>query len=467
MHTLSPAIDLLRQAFETHRDEIIDSYKDFLRFASVSSDPTQNAQVHACADWVGNFLREMGFTTELWETSEHPVVFAQDLQAGPSKPTLLLYSHYDVQPVDPLELWDTPPFEPTVKDNTMFARGAQDNKGQCFYTLQAVKALKQQLNGTLPVNIKWVIEGNEETGSAGLAGILPSKSKALQADALFIIDVILREAHSPSVTLGLRGIVALEVCCRGSTSDLHSGCYGGIAYNPIHALVEILAKLRDAQGKITVPGFYDTVKEKSIDEKKLISFAFDPNQWEKEFGVIPTGGERALPPLERNWLRPTLEINGVTGGFSGPGVKTVIPAVASAKISCRLVPDQDPMQIAEAVTNYIQQLAPAGIEVTTHIVPGGGSAIFTDPNSTAVRAVARAFSEVFDKPCEFILEGASIPIVQQLQKACGGDVVLMGLGLTSDRIHAPNEHFGLARLQQGYLVIARALELLGASPSTK
>ncbi|MDP1835341.1 MAG: dipeptidase [Chlamydiales bacterium] len=452
----------LGQRFEREHDTIMNEFFKFLRFASVSSDPACNNATIACKDWIEGFLVDTGFKVSQWPTSEHPVIFAENLTAGPDKPTVLIYNHYDVQPVDPLELWDNPPFEPVVKNESVYARGAQDNKGQCFYVLQSLKALKE-VSCTFPVNIKLLIEGNEETGSGGLSGILENKKEDLKADYIFIVDVGIKDAETPTITLGLRGIVAMDVSCKGSDTDLHSGCHGGLAYNPLHALVDILAKLRDADGRITVPGFYDNVREIPAEQRGAISFDFDEKKYLKEFGVQPTGGETKYSPLERNWLRPTLEINGITGGFSGPGTKTVIPALASAKLTCRLVPNQDPQVIAKAVTSYIEKLAPPGINVTTHIHAGGGTAVITDPNSIAVKAVATAFSEVFQKPCQYILEGASIPIVTALQRVSGGQVVLLGLGLTSDLIHAPNEHFSLKRIQQGYLIIARSLEILGES----
>lgn len=462
MPTQSGLLDQLREHYETHRDSIIADFKTFLGFSSISADPEQKKQMHACADWLKGYLTDIPLTVALWETSHHPVLYAHDLSAGPDKPTILIYNHYDVQPVDPLELWQSPPFAPSIQGDEIFARGAQDNKGQCFYVIQAIKALKKRF-GRLPVNLKLIIEGDEEIGSPSLPALLKEKAKDLQADYLYIVDVGIKNAQSPSVTLGLRGITALDVTCRGSKTDLHSGCHGGIAYNPIHALVEILAKLRDPSGHINVPGFYDHIPHFSSEQRKALSFDFDEPEYIKEFDCHPTGGEKSLPPLERNWLRPTIEINGINGGFTGTGVKTVIPAVASAKLSCRLVPGQDPQETAQKVAAFLEQQAPHGITVTTHLHPGGGKAIMTDPHSKAAKAVAQAFTEVFQSPCSYILEGASIPIVATLQEVCQGKVVLLGLGLPGDCIHAPNEHFGLDRLQQGFLIIARSLELLGES----
>ncbi len=462
MNTQSELLDQLRDYYETNQESIVNDLKTFLRFESVSAEPDRKDQVQACAEWLRSYLTNIPLTVELWKTDFHPVLYAHDLTAGPDKPTLLIYNHYDVQPVDPVDLWDSPPFVPTIKENEIYARGAQDNKGQCFYVIQAIKALKKCF-GHLPVNLKLIIEGDEETGSPSLPPLLKQKAEELKADYLFIVDVGIKNATSPSVTVGLRGIVALEVTCKGSETDLHSGCHGGLAYNPIHALVEILAKLRNDKGIINVPGFYDNIKECSAEQKNAFSFDFDEQEYIREFGCQPTGGERSLPPLERNWLRPTVEVNGITGGFSGPGVKTVIPAIASAKLSCRLVCGQDPQATAKKVAEYLEKQAPPGITVTTHIHPGGGKAIMTDPYSKAAKAVAQAFTEVFQSPCKYILEGASIPIVADLQELCNGKVVLLGLGLPGDRIHAPNEHFGLDRLQQGFLIIARSLELLGGS----
>ncbi len=463
MKTASVLLDALKEYYDTNSKEILEDYKTFLSFSSIGADPTQEEQVLACADWVEGFLKESGFQVDVWETSEHPVIFGQDLSAGPDKPTLLLYNHYDVQPVDPLDLWDNPPFEPTVKDGAIYARGAQDNKGQCFYVLQALKTVKRHL-GRFPLNIKIIVEGDEETGSTGLAGILSQHANQLKADYFFVVDVGIPDAQTPSVTIGVRGVGALEVTCRGSDTDLHSGSHGGLAYNPIHALVEILSKLRDPSGKITVPGFYDGIEPLSPKQREALSFDFDAVKYEKESGgAKPTGGEQGIHPLERNWLRPTLEINGITGGFSGVGVKTVIPAVASAKISCRVAADQDPEKVIQAVASYLKLLEPPGITVTTHLFSGYGKAVITDPHSKAAQAAAQAFTEVFGKPCRFILEGASIPISASLQQVCGGQLVLIGLGLAGDRIHAPNEHFGLDRLQQGYLIIARIIEILGTT----
>lgn len=455
-------LDTLKDYFKKNNDAALQDYYTFLKYQSVSSEPAYRDQVLACADWVANYLKKIGLQVELWPTIGHPTIFAKYDKAGPSQPTLLIYNHYDVQPVDPLDLWHSPPFVPTLRDGQVYARGAQDNKGQCFYVLFALKSLIDQY-GTLPVNIKLCIEGEEESGSAGLSGIMRDKQTELQADYLAVVDLGLRQPNTPAVTLGVRGLVTMDVEITGSSTDLHSGSHGGVAYNPIHALIKLLANLRDASGKITISGFYEDVLPLSKNEKANISLEFDLEEYKKTFGTLPTGGEQEYSPLERNWTRPTIEINGINGGYTGTGFKTVIPSKAFAKVSCRLVPNQKPHKIGRLIANYLESNAPEGTRVTVHIHPGGGDAVRADINSEAVKAFAKAYGEIFQRPCEYIYSGASIPIVTELAAACGGEVVLVGLGLPDDGIHAPNEHFGIDRIEKGFLSIARAIQLLKRS----
>ena len=457
---LSPSLKILADSFENNREAILNDYYTFLKFQSISSEPAYKKQILACAAWLQDYLKKMGFTLEQWETSGHPVLYAHNMNAGPDKPTLLIYNHYDVQPVDPLELWQSPPFEPTVRGGEVYARGAQDNKGQCFYVLQALKGLIKR-DGKLPINIKLCIEGEEEVGSTGLSQILTQKAQELKADYLAIVDLGINTPTTPAISLGVRGIATLEVEIEDSNTDLHSGSHGGVVYNPIHALVELLAKVRDpATGKVLIPGFYDNVKGLSEKEKGQISLDFDHATYQKEFGTQALGGEKEFSPQERAWVRPTLEINGIAGGYAGQGFKTVIPSKASAKLSCRLVPDQDPHEIGNLVINFLEKNAPKGLKVRAKLLSGGGVAVRTSPSSKIVQAFSKAYSEVFQAPCEYIFSGGSIPVVAELAKASQAEVVLLGLGLPGDKIHAPNEHFGLDRIEKGYLIMCRALELL-------
>ncbi|WP_032125146.1 dipeptidase [Candidatus Protochlamydia naegleriophila] len=453
----------MKKLIDQHRTEWLQDYYTFLSFPSISSEPQFKESMQACADWIMNYLKALRFSVELWPTNEHPVIFASNLEAGPDKPTLLIYNHYDVQPVDPLNEWLSDPFNPTLREGEVYARGAQDNKGQCFYVLQALKFYIDQ-HGKLPLNVKLCIEGEEEMGSAGLSRLLAAKKVPLQSDYVAIVDLGLRDAQIPAVTLGIRGILTMEVEVQGSHTDLHSGSHGGIVINPIHALVSMLASLRDAKGKITVPGFYDNVEEMSLEERSLVSFHLDLADYQNVTGAYPGGGEKDRTALERAWVRPTLEINGIHGGYTGKGFKTVIPAKAFAKLSCRLVPNQNPETIAKLIENHLKEVAPQGIQVRVNIHQGQGKAVRVSSQAQVVKSFSTAFQEVFGVPCEFIFEGASIPIVPELAAACSGEVILLGLGLTTDQIHAPNEHFGVDRLEKGMLIIARAIELLAEHP---
>ena len=460
MPTQLSLTNTLKTYYQKNQKQITADYLEFLRFQSISTDPDFAPQVLACADWLVAYLKKIGFDVQLWPTSGHPNIFATYLKAGPDKPTLLIYNHYDVQPVDPLEEWETPPFEPSIRNGQVYARGAQDNKGQCFYTLQALKGLVES-TGTLPINIKLCIEGEEETGSNGLAKILTQRKNELKADYLAIVDLGIAGPAEPSLTLGLRGLVAMDVSVAGSKTDLHSGCHGGVAYNPNHALVELLSKLRDPSGKVSVPGFYDDLVPVDEKEKGELNLNFDVKKYETMFGIKPAGGEKNFSPAERNFLRPTLEINGISGGYAGAGFKTVIPAKAYAKISCRLVPNQDPTKIGALVAKFLKENAPEGVKVDVQVRPGGGKAVRAKATSHVAQAFAKAYSEVFGKPCEFIFEGASIPIVPELAVVSQSEVVMLGLGLADDLIHAPNEHFGLDRIEKGFLIMALAIENLG------
>lgn len=454
-----PELNSLILYFETFRDEILNDYYKFLSFQSISSEPQYQDQLLACVDWLKTFLKEMGLNVEIWKTEGHPTIFASYKHNDPTKPTLLIYNHYDVQPVDPLDLWISDPFKADLRDGEVYARGAQDNKGQCFYVLLSLKALLAR-DGSLPMNVKLCIEGEEECGSAGLSLILQEKKESLTCNYLAIVDLGMESPSKPAITLGTRGLVSMDVEVKSTHTDLHSGSHGGLAFNPLHSLVKLLATLRDDSGKITIPHFYDDVEELKENDKAQISLHFDFQKYEQEFGATPSGGEQNYSPLERAWTRPTLEINGINGGYSGEGFKTVIPAKALAKISCRLVPNQDPEKIGALVANFLQSRASIGTKVTVHVHLGRGKAVRTDMNSKGVKAFAQAYEEIFQTPSDYIFTGASIPIVPALAEACRGEVVMVGLGLPTDCIHAPNEHFGIDRIEKGFLSIARAIEIL-------
>jgi len=326
--------------------------------------------------------------------------------------------------------------------------------------MTAIKALAAAKNW--PVNIKLLIEGEEEIGSPNLSALLQAKRDRIQAQHLLVVDLGIHAPEAPAVTLGVRGIVTMTVELTGSNRDLHSGSHGGLAFNPNHALVTLLAQLRDSNGRITVPGFYDDVAKLSSEELSQISFDFNSETYQQTFGALPAGGEKAFTPFQSAWVRPTLEINGISGGYAGQGFKTVIPAKAVAKLSCRLVPDQDPLQVAELISSFLKKNTPEGIEIKIEIHKGVGRAVRSSINGQAVQAVAQAYSEIVNTKCKFVLEGASIPIIPELSLASNAEVVLMGYGLPDDNIHAPNEHFGLDRLERGFRTIVRSLELIGS-----
>jgi acetylornithine deacetylase/succinyl-diaminopimelate desuccinylase-like protein len=447
----------LQDLYKKNKEKALEDFFTFLKFQTVGTDPKFDSELIKCSDWLVDYLKDMGFYVELWKTETHPIIFASHLNAGPSKPTLLIYNHYDVQPVDPLEEWISPPFEPTIRDGQVYARGAQDNKGQLFYVLQALKGLLER-DKKLPINIKLIIEGEEESGSVEIGKMIEIKKDALKADYLAVVDVGIPDPATPAVTLGVRGIITMELHVTGSKMDLHSGFHGGIVYNPIHALVGMLAKVRDPSGRITIPGFYEDVAD--MKDSDQFNMSFNRKKYEETFGAKANGGENGYTPDERQSMRPTLEINGIYGGYAGPGIKTVIPATAHAKISCRLVPNQDPNKMAKLVSEYFEKNAPEGLEVNIEIFPGGGMASRVSPTSPLVEAFSKAYQEVYNAPCEKKLTGGSIPISTALSNASGASLIFVGLGLSDDAIHSPNEHFGIDRLEKGYLMIARAIENL-------
>lgn len=393
---------------------------------------------------------------ELWQTSGYPVIFATHLTEDPQRPTVLLYHHYDVQPIDPSNLWNSPPFDPVLKENSVFARGASDNKGQCFYTITALKGFLE-LAKEAKVNIKLFIEGEEESGGVGTFEILERKKEALKADHLLVVDGGLREADEPAVTLGMRGILAMNLECTNSKIDLHSGTHGGIALNPNRALVTALAQLWDEKGRVKVSGFYEDVVEPSQKELEKFDMRFDLKKYQQSFGIKAFANEEGCSLSQSNLLRPTLELNGIGGGYTGSGFKTVIPAKATAKISCRLVPNQDPEKICQAIADYLRRLLPEGIELKVEF-HHGARAFRSSLSAPIVKIIASAYEEILGGSCQYLLCGASIPIVGALTEASGAEAVVMGMGLDEDDIHAPNEHFGLDRFENGVYLIAEILD---------
>lgn len=451
---MNPTLDELRSWYKNHEKQILDDYFSFLKSPSISTDPAYKDDVRKTAEWVSNRLKKTGFKVDIWKTKGHPVVFASHI-VNPSRPTLLIYHHYDVQPVDPIEKWKSPPFEPVLKDGFVYARGASDNKGQCFYTLTALEALFD-LCKKVNLNIKLFIEGEEECGSGGALQMVQEKKDALKADYLLIVDMGIPSLDTPAITIGLRGIVAMEVKCTNSNVDLHSGVMGGVALNPNRALVQLLAKLWDTDGVVAVPGFYDNVTVPTKEELKEIAQDLDLPHLKKEFGLKAFQGEGSYSLWESNTIRPVLEINGISGGYAGAGFKTVIPSQSIAKISCRLVPNQDPEKIGHAIAAFLKKQAPKGIEIeVTH--DHGGHPIRTSPHTKLAHLCSDAYAEVFGKPCQKILCGASVPLVADLKEAVGGEVAMIGVCLDSDGMHAPNERFGLKQLELGYLTMGSIL----------
>ncbi|MDB2614029.1 dipeptidase [Chlamydiales bacterium] len=444
--------------FDQNREKWLEEFFSFLKFETISAHKKSQNAMHSCVDWLKEEMEKGGLTVSEWDTISHPVLFGQNLEAGLDRPTLLIYNHYDVQPVDPLNLWESPPFEPTIRNGEIYARGASDDKGQCFYVLKALQAYRE-LFGTFPINIKLIIEGDEETGSEGLEGVLGKYKEDLKADAIAIVDLGITNIDQPSVTLGVRGIITMDLEVSGPQKDLHSGVEGGVIHNPIHALCDMLASIRDKEGRVQIPDFYSGVKPLSQEEAADLMLEFDHEAYEKIHGTGPHGGEKAFSPRERAWIRPTLEINGIFGGYQEDGFKTVIPAKAGAKISCRLVPGQDPEVISNRVQSYFENNAPEGIKVKVTPHPGRGHACKAEISSPIIQAASSAFTEVFKKKCRFILEGGSIPVVTELSKVTGGDVAFIGVGLPTDQIHAPNEHFGIERLKKGFCIITRMIDL--------
>jgi acetylornithine deacetylase/succinyl-diaminopimelate desuccinylase-like protein len=446
--------------YQHHRKRILEDYFTLLRFPSISTDPAYKKDVNACAHWLKEHLEKIGFNTELWPTKEHPVLFASYEKAGADKPTVLIYNHYDVQPVDPLDLWTNPPFEPILRDGKVYARGASDNKGQLFYVLTAVQAYIE-LAKTHSFNLKLFIEGEEEVGSKNTREMLESKNEQLKADYCLILDAGIPKQGVPAVTLGLRGITTMNITIRNSNMDLHSGLFGGIVLNPLQALSSALARLWE-HGKVAIPHFYDDVIEMGSSEWKEDESVFDKEEQKRFFGIRVFGGEAGCSLLETNWVRPVVEINGLFGGYTGSGFKTVIPAQAHAKVSCRLVPNQTPDKIAHLVANYIRDQLPKGFDCDIEIHPGG-LPVRTSSKGHLAQTAKIAYEEVFGRACQFIFCGASVPIVADLERITKGSIVLMGTAMNEDEAHAPNERFSLEQFEQGYLVMGRILSTIGSS----
>lgn len=433
---------------EQHHDRFLQELLEYLRIPSISTDAAHRDDVARCAHWLADHLRKIGIANVVIEpTNGHPIVYAEHID-DPSKPTYLLYGHYDVQPPDPLELWDSPPFEPTIRDEKIFARGATDDKGQVFCHLKAIEA-HLQTHGTLPVNLKLLIEGEEEVGSVHLDAWVEANKERLACDAVVISDSSMYDKGIPSIMYALRGLAYFEVKVTGASHDLHSGLFGGAVPNPINILASMIAKLHDDDGKVAIPGFYASVRELTQDERaEFAALPFSQAAFLAETGAKATHGEAGYTPLEQTTARPTLDCNGIWGGFTGEGAKTVLPSYACAKFSCRLVPDQSPDEVEALVRKYFEQLAPDSVtvELTPH---HGGFPVITERDNPAVKAAVRAFKRSWDKEPVFVRGGGSIPVVATFDQVLGVPTVLMGFGYNDDRLHSPNEKFDLECFEAG------------------
>lgn len=437
---------------ENHKDRLLSELFELLRIPSISADPSYNDDVAKCATAVEGHMKAIGLeNVEIYPTSGHPIVYGECL-VDSKLPTVLVYGHYDVQPADPIELWDADPFEPVIKktdihpEGAIFARGACDDKGQMFMHLKAFEILKQQ--GDIPCNIKFMIEGEEEIGSDNLEIFVKENKEKLKSDIILVSDTGMIDKKTPSITTGLRGLAYLEVELTGPNRDLHSGHYGGSVANPINSLAKMISSLHDENNKVTIPGFYDKVIEYSDEEREKDKIPFSLEEFKNSLEIDEVHGEYSFNTLERRSIRPCLDVNGIWGGYTDEGSKTVIPSKAFAKISMRLVSNQNWKEISKLFTEHMKNITPAGmrIKISEH---HGGEPYITSTDSKAYRAASQAYLSVFNKEPYALKDGGSIPIIAQFEKELGVKTILMGFGLDSDAIHSPNEHFGLSNFYNG------------------
>lgn len=433
---------------EAHRQDHLEQLLEYLRIPSVSAQEHHRPDMARAADWLADHCRQIGLEPEIHPTDGHPILLARTPQRPGRRPRFLLYGHYDVQPAEPLELWDSPPFEPRLQGHRLYARGASDNKGQHFAHLKAVEAFLQT-ETELPCDLVFLLEGEEEVGSNHLIPFLKNRRKELRCDAVVVSDTGMPAPHLPALTYALRGVAALEVTVRGPSRDLHSGIFGGSVDNPAMVLCQMLASLRDRRGRIRVPGFYDRVRPLSrMERRELARLPFDERQYARFLGVPQLFGEAGYTPWEQRTARPTLEINGLTSGYQGEGSKTIVPAWARAKLTMRLVPDQRPHEITRLLARHLKAICPPTVRL--HIQTGhGGAPYLLDPRTPLAQTALDALRQAFDRDPVLLREGGSIPIINDFKRLLGTDTLLLGLALPDDNAHAPNEKFDLRNFEAG------------------
>jgi acetylornithine deacetylase/succinyl-diaminopimelate desuccinylase-like protein len=454
--------DDLDRFFTDNESRIRGELFDLLRIPSVSARSEHNEDTARAAEWVARSMRESGMQATVYPTAGHPVVVGEWRGAGPQAPTVLAYGHYDVQPAEPLELWESPPFEPTVRDGKIFARGSVDDKGQLFLHIKALEALIRT-RGALPVNVIVLAEGEEEVGSEHLAEFIESHAELLRADAVVISDSAMFAPGLPSILSSLRGLAYFQIDVQGPSVDLHSGSYGGAVVNPAMALARILATMHDGSGRIAIDGFYDTVRDwGDVAREQIRRLPFDEEHFRAETGAPALGGEHGFSTLERLWMRPTCEINGLLSGYTGEGAKTVLPSKAMAKVSCRLVPDQDPQEIERLMRAHVERFSPKGVTVrVTHL--HGGRPWRADLNGPLFDAARRALASAFGREPVITGEGGSIPVVGDFQRILGAPVLLMGFGLPGENAHAPNEWMSEDNFARGLRAVSVLYQELGTA----
>lgn len=452
-------IDKVINRLQANQDAALEELKELLRLPSVSADPAYAKGIRDTAAWLAKKMEKAGLKTEISDTAGNPVVYGERLDS-PGAPTILVYGHYDVQPPDPLDEWESEPFEPVVKNGKLVARGASDDKGQLYTHILAVEAWIAEA-GKLPINVKVILEGEEEVSSVNLPKFLEENRERLACDVVVVSDTSQFGPGMPAITYGLKGMSYHEIRLEGPSADLHSGAFGGTLANPVNVLAQMIARMQDEKGRIQIPGFYDDVQELADWEKKeFAEIPFDEEEYRKMTGSPALSGEEGYSTLERRWARPTFDVNGIWGGYQAEGAKTIIPARAGAKVSMRLVPNQDPEKIGKLFNDFVREIAPDGVKVEV-IDMSGGSPLLLDTNTPFFEKAAVAVERAFGKKPFFIREGGSIPITQVFKDVLGADTLLLGWGQNDDRIHSPNEQFDIGDFHRGTIASAHLIGLLG------